>query len=62
MAQKHEPQPVVAESLGHIAAVDEEQLEQAPRAAVMNLERPSIEASDDPPADVQDDDDPDPQP
>jgi hypothetical protein len=55
--QELEPQPVLSEPLGHIAAIDEEQLEHASRSGVASGERTSIEAPHDPAANVEDNDD-----
>ena len=59
MPEQHEPQPAAAEPLPHIAAVDEEQLEQALGPGAPDPERTRIEPPHDPTADVEDDDDAD---
>jgi hypothetical protein len=59
--KEDEPQPVPGEPLGHVAAVEEEQLEQSPRALPPNAERTWVEASHDATPYVEVDDDPDAQ-
>jgi hypothetical protein len=61
-AEEHEAQAVGDESLRHVAAIYEEQLEHASRSGVADGERTSIEAPRDPSADVEDDDHADLQP
>jgi hypothetical protein len=60
--QQLEPQPIVAEPLGHVAAVDEEQFEHALGARSADGERTRVEPPHDPASNVEDDDDADPQP
>jgi hypothetical protein len=60
--QQGEPQPVATETLHHVAAVDEAQLEQAQRASAAHGERTRIEAADDPSPYSKDDDHADPHP
>jgi hypothetical protein len=59
VAEKYEAQLVVAELFGHVAAVDEKQLERASCSGVVDCERASIEVSDDLPRNVKHDDDSD---
>ncbi len=61
-AEKREAKTVAGQSLRHVAAVDEAQLEQAKRSAVTNGERPGIEAPHERATDAEVDDDADPQP
>jgi hypothetical protein len=59
--EKLEPQPVVAEPLGHVAAIDEDQLEDAPTPRTPDGQRTGVQTSHDPAPDVEEDDDSDPQ-
>jgi len=61
-AKKHETQPVLLQPLGHAAAIDQAQLEHAPRAGAPDRQRARVEAPHDPAADMKNDDDADPQP
>ena len=56
-----EPEPVGVEPLGHVAAIDEAQFERAHRPLAADRERTRVEAPYDPAADVENDDDSDPQ-
>src|SRR6185437_6016238 len=51
-----QPQPPASEPLRHVAAIDEAQLEQAPRAAPPDRERARVETPHDPAPDVEVDD------
>jgi len=62
VTEEQEPQPGAAEPLRHVAAVDEQELEQPSTACVPDGESPRLEAPHDPSPDVEDDDHPDAQP
>ncbi len=61
-AEEREPESVAGQPLGHVAAIDEAQLEQAKRSPAANAERARIEAPHDPAANAEVDDDADPKP
>ena len=56
VAEEGDPQPVTRQPLGHVAAVDETQIEQAKRSAAPNRERARIEAPQDPASNSEVDD------
>jgi hypothetical protein len=60
--EQNESQLVVAEPLGHVAAVDQEQLEHPRRSGPTDGERARVETPHDLASDVEDDDDPDSEP
>ncbi len=61
-AEEREAKPVTGQPLGHVAAIDEAQIEQAKRSAAPNRERARIEAPQDPASDAEVDDDAHPKP
>ena len=62
MTEQREPHPAAAEALGHVAVVDEKQLEQSPSPGPLHRQPAGLEPSHDPAPNVEDDDDPDSQP
>jgi hypothetical protein len=61
-AAEREAETVAGQPLGHVAAIDETQLEQPERPPAPNPERTRIETSHEPAADPEVDDDADPDP
>jgi hypothetical protein len=57
MSDECEAQPVGAEPLCHVAAIEETQLQQPATPSPPNAEGTRVETTDDPPSDVEDDDD-----
>jgi hypothetical protein len=62
VGDERKAQPVPAEPLGHVAAIDEPQLEEGAASAPSHRERTRVEAAHDTAADVEDDDDAEPEP
>ena len=62
VAEEGDTQPVAGQTLDHVAAIDEAQIEQAKRSAAPNRERPRIEVPQDPASNAEVDDDADPKP
>jgi len=62
VAEQGDPQPVARQPLGHVAAIDETQLEQAKRSAAPNGEGARVEPPHDPASHAEVDDHADPEP
>jgi hypothetical protein len=60
--EERDSETVARQPFGHVAAVDQTELEQAKRSAAANGQRTGVEASRDSAADAEVDDHPDPQP
>jgi hypothetical protein len=62
VAEKRDPQPVAHQRFGHVATVDETELEQTKHPAAANGKRTGLEPSHEPAADAEIDDHAHPQP